>query len=62
MIDLEGSITANGGLLPSAWIGGLDERPTMVGLDGTSYGSVDIELTPLGAYTVPGISRTSRST
>jgi len=54
MIDLEGSITANGGLLPSAWIGGLGERATMVGLGGGSYASVDIELMPLGAYKVLG--------
>jgi AraC-like DNA-binding protein len=54
MIDVEGSITADGGVLPSAWIGGLCERPTVVGLGGGSYASVDIELTPLGAYPVLG--------
>jgi AraC-like DNA-binding protein len=54
MIDLEGSITADGGSLPSAWIGGLGERPTVVGLGGGEYASVDIELTPLGAYRVLG--------
>jgi hypothetical protein len=54
MIDLEGSITAGGGPLPTAWIGGLDESPTVVGLRGGDYASVDIELTPLGAYTILG--------
>lgn len=53
MIDLEGSISA-AGPLPSAWIGGLGERPTVVGLGGADYASVDIKLTPLGAYTVLG--------
>jgi AraC-like DNA-binding protein len=54
IIDLEGSIRADGQRLPSAWIGGLGERPTMVGLGGGAYASVDIQLTPLGAYTVLG--------
>ncbi len=54
MIDLEGSIRADGARLPSAWVGGLGERPTVVGLGGGDYMSVDIELTPLGAYTVLG--------
>ena len=52
IIDLEGSIRADGKRLPSAWVGGLDERPTVVGLGGGDYMSIDIELTPLGAYTV----------
>jgi AraC-like DNA-binding protein len=54
MIDLEGSITADGGPLPTAWISGLGESPTVVGLRGGDYASVDIELTPLGAYTILG--------
>jgi AraC-like DNA-binding protein len=54
MIDLVGSIRADGERLPSAWVGGLGERPTLVGLGGGEYVSVDIELTPLGAYTVLG--------
>jgi AraC-like DNA-binding protein len=54
MIDLEGSIRADGERLPSAWVGGLGECPTLVGLGGGDYMSVDIELTPLGAYTVLG--------
>jgi AraC-like DNA-binding protein len=54
MIELEGSIRADGERLPSAWIGGLGERPIVVGLSGSDYASVDIELTPLGAYTVIG--------
>jgi AraC-like DNA-binding protein len=54
MIDLEGSIRADGERLPSAWVGGLGERPTVVGLGDGDYMSVDVELTPLGAYTVLG--------
>src|SRR5579884_1510812 len=54
MIDLNGSISASGDRLPSAWVGGRGERPTVVGLGGGEYASVDIELTPLGAYTILG--------
>ena len=54
MIDLAGSITDNGATLPDAWIGGLDDRPSQVGLDGSAYASIDLELTALGAYTVLG--------
>jgi AraC-like DNA-binding protein len=54
MVDLDGSITADGRPLPSAWIGGIDERPTLVGLGGGGFAAVDIELTPLGAYTIIG--------
>ena len=54
MIDLDGGLTANGERLPDAWIGGLDDRPTIVGFGGT-YGAIDLKLTPLGAYTLAGL-------
>ena len=54
MIDLDGGLTANGDRLPDAWIGGLDDRPTIVGFRGT-YGAIDLKLTPLGAYTLAGL-------
>ncbi|HYB28623.1 MAG TPA: hypothetical protein VEF89_18560, partial [Solirubrobacteraceae bacterium] len=53
MVDFDGAITANGQPLPDAWIGGLSESYTVVGV-GRRYASLDIELTPLGAYTVLG--------
>jgi AraC-like DNA-binding protein len=53
MVDFEGSITANGEPLPNAWMGGLDQSYTIVGV-GRRYASLDLELTPLGAYTVLG--------
>lgn len=57
MIDLDGGLTANGERLPDAWIGGLDDRPTIVGF-GDAYGSIDLKLTPLGAYTLTGLPLT----
>lgn len=53
MVDLEGAITADGVQLPDAWIGGLEDSYTVVGV-GRRYAALDIELTPLGAYTVIG--------
>jgi AraC-like DNA-binding protein len=53
MVDLDGGLTADGQRLPDAWIGGLDDRPTIVGF-GDTYGSIDLKLTPLGAYTLVG--------
>ena len=53
MVDFDGSITANGEPLPDAWIGGLAQSYTVVGV-GRRYSSLDLELTPLGAYTVLG--------
>jgi AraC-like DNA-binding protein len=44
MIDLEGSIRADGERLPNAWVGGLGERPMLVGVRGGVSASVDIEL------------------
>jgi AraC-like DNA-binding protein len=54
IIDLEGTISANGEPLPDAWLGGLEESYTVVGLGGGRYASIDLEFTPLGAYTVLG--------
>ncbi len=53
MIDLDGSITADGRALPDAWIGGLADTYTLVGL-GDAYGSIDLKLRPLGAYRLLG--------
>ncbi|MGZ4273345.1 MAG: hypothetical protein ACXVRP_06225 [Solirubrobacteraceae bacterium] len=57
MIDLDGGLTASGERLPDAWIGGLDDRPTIVGF-GAAYASIDLKLTPLGAYTLTGLPLT----
>ena len=54
MIDLEGSITADGLELPDAWVGGLGDVPTVVGV-GETYGSIDLKLQPLGAYRLLGL-------
>jgi AraC-like DNA-binding protein len=54
MIDLDGRLDADGEALPDAWIGGLDDRPTIVGF-GETYGSIDLKLSPLGAYTLTGL-------
>jgi AraC-like DNA-binding protein len=53
MIDLDGGLTADGRPLPDAWIGGLGDRPTIVGF-GATYGSIDLKLRPLGAYRLIG--------
>jgi AraC-like DNA-binding protein len=54
MIDLDGAISADGEPLPDAWIGGLTDGPTIVGV-GETYGSIDLKLSPLGAYTLTGM-------
>jgi hypothetical protein len=54
MIDLDGALDVDGQALPDAWIGGLDDRPTIVGF-GDTYGAIDLKLTALGAYTLTGI-------
>jgi hypothetical protein len=54
MIDLDVWLDADGEALPDAWIGGLADRPTIVGFDDT-YGAIDLKLTPLGAYTLTGL-------
>lgn len=53
MIDLDGAITADGRALPDAWIGGLSETYTLVGV-GERYASIDLKLGPLGAYRLLG--------
>jgi AraC-like DNA-binding protein len=53
MIDLDGALRADRERLPDAWIGGLSDSYTLVEF-GKTYGSVDLELTPLGAYAVLG--------
>lgn len=54
MIDLEGAISADGVGLPHDWIAGLSDRYTVVGF-GVRYASIDLELTPLGAWSVLGL-------
>ena len=49
MIDLDGAISADGAVLPDAWVGGVSDTYTLVGL-GETYGSIDLKLNPLGAY------------
>lgn len=53
MIDLEGWISADGSRVPTAWVGGLSDRYTIVGV-GETYGSIDVKLNPLGAYRLLG--------
>jgi AraC-like DNA-binding protein len=53
MVDLEGGLRANGRALPDAWVSGLGETYSLVEF-GASYASIDLELTPLGAYRVLG--------
>ena len=53
MIDLDGSITADGRALPGAWIGGLSRAYTIVGV-GRRFGAIDLKLDPLRAYTLLG--------
>ncbi len=54
MIDLDGSLDADGEVLLDAWISGLSDRPTVVGF-GDTYGAIDLKLMPLGAYALTGI-------
>lgn len=53
MIDLDGEITADGARLPDAWVGGLSDAYTIVGV-GETYGSIDLKLNPPGAYQLLG--------
>ncbi|MGO9498591.1 MAG: helix-turn-helix domain-containing protein [Solirubrobacteraceae bacterium] len=55
IVDLEGSISLAGERLPDAWIGGLSDRYAVVGFDARRYASIDLELTPLGAWSVLGV-------
>ena len=54
MIDLDGEISADGSRLPSAWVGGLSQRRTIVGV-GPRYGAVDLKLSPLAARAILGM-------
>ncbi len=54
IVDLEGSISLAGEPLPDAWIAGLSDRYAVVGFDARRYVSIDLELTPLGAWAVIG--------
>jgi AraC-like DNA-binding protein len=54
MIDLDGRLDADGETLPDAWISGLTDRPTVVGF-GDTYGSIDLKLSCVGAYTLTGL-------
>ena len=55
IVDLEGSISLGDEPLPPAWIGGLSDRYAVVGFDARRYASIDLELTPLGAWAVLGL-------
>jgi len=54
MIDLEGEIAADDSPLPSAWVGGLAQQRTIVGV-GPRYAAVDLKLSPLAAHTILGM-------
>lgn len=54
IVDLEGEISADGAPLPGAWIAGLSDRYAVVGFS-PRYASIDLELTPLGAWSVLGL-------
>jgi AraC-like DNA-binding protein len=47
-------LLADGLPLPAAWIGGLGDSYTVVGV-GARYGSIDLKLDPLGAYSLLGL-------
>jgi AraC-like DNA-binding protein len=53
MIALEGAISADGVALPDAWIGGLGERPTIVGV-GDTFAAIDLKLDPVRACALLG--------
>ncbi|MGH2867196.1 MAG: hypothetical protein ACRDNK_06450, partial [Solirubrobacteraceae bacterium] len=53
-IDLDGSLLADGAPLPAAWVGGLGDTYAVVGV-GPLYGSIDLKLNPLGAYSLLGM-------
>ena len=54
IVDLEGEISVDGVPLPNAWIAGLSDRYALVGF-GARYASIDLELTPPGAWSVLGV-------
>ncbi len=53
MIDLEGTLRDDDIALPESWVGGLSDTCSSVEMS-DSYASLDLKLTPLGAYTVLG--------
>ena len=53
MVDLDGAIRSDGNSIPDAWVGGLCDTYSVVEF-GDRYESIDLELTPLGAYMVLG--------
>ncbi len=57
IVDLEGEISLDGVPLPHAWIAGMSDRYAVVGfgVGASRYASVDLELTPLGAWSVLGL-------
>ena len=54
IVDLEGEISLDGVPLPHAWIAGLSDRYAVVEF-GARYASIDLELTPLGAWSLLGL-------
>ncbi len=53
MIDLQGTLRDDGIALPESWVGGLSDTVSSVEMS-DSYASLDLKLTPLGAYTILG--------
>lgn len=55
LIGVEGDpLRARHGMLPDAWVGGLDDVCDVV-LPGRRHACVDLKLSPLGAYTLLGL-------
>jgi AraC-like DNA-binding protein len=54
VVDLGEPIAAGGRRLPDAWVGGLSDTYELVDV-GPGYASVDLKLTPLGAYRLLGV-------
>ncbi len=54
MISIGEPLRTDRGVLPSAWIAGLDDRPEMVETGGRRA-AVEVKLTPLGAYRLCGM-------
>ncbi|HXV05615.1 MAG TPA: helix-turn-helix domain-containing protein [Solirubrobacterales bacterium] len=54
MIDFEEPLRVDGQALPGAWVGGPSKTPDAVEL-GSKQTSLDLKLTPLGAYRVFGV-------
>jgi AraC-like DNA-binding protein len=60
MLGIDGSIGATAGVLPDAWIAGIADQVDVVEIRG-AYASLDLKLTPLGAYTIVGMPLTELS-